>query len=402
MKKPSRFIYLFIAATLMTCGAASAQNPPSQDLPSPPPDVLRAIAAKLPHRPQTRGTTFQQSPAGATGPECGLQHFTMTMATGSSSARSIPILLERKPADDNDPVALLASLRRVTVDADGSPRTYSPDDPHGAGTCTAVTGADGKVSYRGVCALDDFASAHLLVFQGAKKLGKGEFETPWKSIWPLIRDKTLKPVDLKQHVANVPDGYYFFYLKEQNLIALFKREIIPQTSDHYPCLHDSGYFVAATTLKQNGAALPNGCAPSRYMNAEEIPFVVLPDDDFGNARAGDIVIGRLAGAPAGRIVYGVVGDTGPIAQFGEASIAFNRALLGKSNPIMNDHDVDALDIDGGPVTILVLGGTKALLNGDYSVGNIETVGRQAFARWNGAASDPTRRLDACVGQFGAK
>jgi len=68
---------------------------------------------------------------------------------------------------------------------------------------------------------------------------------------------------------------------------------------------------------------------------------------------------------------------------------------------MNDHDVDALDISSAPVTVLVLGGTKALLRGNYSRANIEAVGREAFARWNGDASNPTRRFDACVRESGS-
>jgi hypothetical protein len=324
----------------------------------------------------------------------------MTLATGSSSAHSLPVLLDQMPANDDAPVTLLTVLHRMTVDADGSPRTYHPDDPHGTGTCTAETAPDGRLRYRGVCALDDFASAHLLVFQGAQKLLKGEFEQPWQGIWPLIRDRKLAAADLQRHVPTAPDGYYFFYWKERGLTALFKREIIPQTSDGYPCRHDDGYFVAATTLKQDGAALPNGCTPSRYLDAEKIPFIVMPDDTFGNARAGDIVVGRLQGTP--RVVYGVVGDTGPVAQFGEASIAFNRALLARSVPIVNDHDVDMLDISGGAVTVLLLGGTKALLDGNYSPENIEEVGRREFARWNADPSSPTRRLDACFAAFEAK
>jgi hypothetical protein len=218
-------------------------------------------------------------------------------------------------------------------------------------------------------------------------------------MWPLIRDKKLAAVDMKQYVPAAPDGYYFFYWKEPDLSAFFKREIIPQSSDGFPCRQDTGYFVAATTLKQNGESLPNGCTPSRFMNAEQIPFLVMPDDAFGNARTGDIVVARLAGTSADRVVYGIVGDTGPIAQFGEGSIAFNQALLMKSNPIMNDHDVDALDISGGPVTVVVFGGTKALLNGDYSRQNIEAVGRREFARWNGDQFNPMRRLDACARQM---
>ena len=127
----------------------------------------------------------------------------------------------------------------------------------------------------------------------------------------------------------------------------------------------------------------------------------MPDDAFGNARTGDLVVGRLRGAPPDRVVYGVVGDTGPIAQFGEASIAFNRALLAKSAPIVNDHDVDSLDIDGGAVTLVLLGGTKSQLDGDYSAENIASVGRREFARWNADPSAPARRLDACIAAFGA-
>jgi Fungal chitosanase of glycosyl hydrolase group 75 len=395
MQRLLRFVYLLLGTMLVSLNAASAQD-------LPPLAQLRAIVAKLPHRPQTRGTTFAPSESNAADPVCGLHRFAMMIATGSSSARSVPVLLDHKPADDAAAVTLLAVLHRVTVDADGSPRTYHPDDPHGAGTCTGQMGPDGEEHYSGICALDDFASAHLLVFHGTQKLGKGEFESPWKDIWPLIRDKKLLAVDLKQYVADAPDGYYFFYRKDRDLIALFKREIIPHDAAGYPCMRDTGYFVAATTLKQDAAALPNGCAPARYMDAEQIPFVVLPDDGFGNAHAGDIVVGRLAGAPPDRLIFGVIGDTGPIAQFGEASIAFNRALLGKSGPIMNDHDTDALDIDSPPVTVLLLGGTKALLGGDYSRRNIEAVGRAEFARWNGDPSHPIQRLDACAREYGSK
>ncbi len=316
----------------------------------------------------------------------------MTLATGSGVTRSYPVLLDHKPASDDAPVTLLANLHRVTVDADGSPRTYHPDDPHGAGTCTGAIGPDGREHYSGICALDDFASAHLLVFQGSQKLGKGQFESPWQSIWPSIRDKKLIPIDLKHYVPNAPDGYYLFYAKERGLTALFKREIIPQAADGYPCRDDNGYFTAATTLKQGGGV--RRCTHASFMNAERIPFIVSPDDAFGNAHAGDLVAGRLANAPPDR----VVGDTGPIAQFGEASIAFNRALLGKSNPIMNQHDTDALDIRGTPVTVVVFGGSRAKLNGDYSPENIEAAGGAEFARWNGDPSNPTRRLDACAKQ----
>jgi hypothetical protein len=79
---------------------------------------------------------------------------------------------------------------------------------------------------------------------------------------------------------------------------------------------------------------------------------------------------------------------------------------------MNAQSLYSLDIDlarlkkaqgpqgefDGRLAILVLGGTKPLLGGDYSRENVARVGRRALARWNGAGADDTRRLDACIAQ----
>jgi hypothetical protein len=385
-------LYVLLGGVFLTLDTA-----PAQDL--PPPDTLRALAEKLPHRPQSSGTTFQPSGSDAAGSVGKMQRFTMTLATGSRSARSLPVLLDHRPAAATAPVTLLTVLRRVTVDADGSPRAYHPEDPHGTGLCNAETGPDGNERYSGVCALDNFFSGNIQVFRGTQKLRGADLESQWQSFWPMIRDKKLASFDLQQYLPDAPDGYYFFYWKNRGLSAFFEREIIPEAMDGYPCRHD-GYFVAATTLKQDGAARSDGCTPSRFLDAGQIPFFVLPDDAFGNARLGDIVVARLQGSAANRVVYGIVGDTGPIAQFGEASIAFNQALLAKPGPIMNERDADAVDINGAAVTVLVLGGTRPQLHGNYSRQNIEAVGRREFARWNNDPSSLTRRLDVSLAQSG--
>jgi hypothetical protein len=43
----------------------------------------------------------------------------------------------------------------------------------------------------------------------------------------------------------------------------------------------------------------------------------------------------------------------------------------------------------------VLGGTKKRLNGNYTRENIERIGREELARWNGGER-LTERLNACV------
>jgi hypothetical protein len=371
----------------------------AEDLPAP--EVLRAIAEKLPHQPQTRGTTFQATDGATVDPICNMKRFTMTLATGSTSAHSLAVLLDRQPVTDDAPVSLVTVLRRLVVDADGSPRSYHPEDPHGTGRCQVQLGPNGERHYRSVCALEDFASAHVLVFRGAQQLRNGEYEPEWRDIWPLIRDKTLPPLDIKDFIPSAPNGYYFFYWKERGQSAFFKREIIPQASDGYPCRWDSGYFVAATTLRRENKDQASGCTSSGYIDSERIKFLVMPDDAFGNARVGDIVVAQIADGSANRVIYGVVGDTGPVARFGEASIAFNRALLENSDLTMNNPDTGRLEIEGTSVAILILGGTKSLLRGDYSQENIDHIGRQEFARWSGD-DHSAKRLDACIKHLGSR
>jgi hypothetical protein len=393
------FPFLVLGAVLAAAGAA-----PAQDLPST--DTLLAIASQLPKPPVSQGTTFASSDVAAAEAACGMKPFSMTLATGSSAARSVPVLLDRTPADAAAPVTLLAVLPRVAVDADGSPRTYHPDDPLGAGTCTAANGPDGKLHYSGVCALDKLSNGEFHVFSGSgpgvTHLSHADFVSAWTSIWPLIRDGKLKSFDLSTHAGNAPPGYYFFYWKDKNLTALVRRDnVAPTPNGGLPCRHDSGYFIAATSLHLIGDSPADMCNGSNFVDAEQIPFFVLPNDVFGNARLGDIVVARLNSASA-RPIYGIVGDTGPLTGFGEASVAFNQALRGVSEPVMNEAELEKFDIDDGTkTTIVLLGGTKTLLNNDYSRGNIEKTGSAAFARWNGAQSSPTGRLDACVKQLGA-
>src|SRR5262249_20326869 len=158
----------------------------------------------------------------------------------------------------------------------------------------------------------------------------------WTNVWPRIRDRELKPIDLAARFgAAVPRGLYMFYAKDRELSVVMSREIIEVDRDGYPCRHGAesrypGYFVAATTLSQRGAPRPDGCAPAQYLDAEQTPFFVLPGPTFGHIAVGDIVVGRFVLGTQKRIAYGVVGDTGPFDQIGEASIAFNQTLLGRS------------------------------------------------------------------------
>jgi hypothetical protein len=118
---------------------------------------------------------------------------------------------------------------------------------------------------------------------------------------------------------------------------------------------------------------------------------VLPKGGFGKVQIGDVAIVRYKD----RVVFAVVGDAGPATKLGEGSIALNAKLLGTfSEPLLNMKATWKLDIDsGGPVSVLVLGGTHASFNGNYSPQNIEFVARRELLRWGG--QDPLGRFEAC-------
>lgn len=389
----------------------------AQDVPAP--DVLNAIIPQL--RKKLPGTEISfQLPAndGHSNATCGMQLSNMTVARGTER-HTFGVLIDPPMGEPIAPKQVLARITRLTVDADGSTRSYHPEDPDGEGMCKEVVQPDGSTVLQGICPLDDISNAGIRLFLGTKRIVKNDpkknsggsdsnLAEEWTSVWPLIRDKTLRPVDLKMIAgAGAPNGYYLFYWKQRELTVFFNENNIPRTRDGYPCLHGSesrfpGYFVTGTALNQEGSVRADGCAPSRYIDAEQIPFFVLPGSSFGHVEIGDIVVGHIKIGSRERVVYGVAGDTGPFDQFGEGSIAFNKQLLGDPKVVVNAKGVEALDIDlnasekYGTLAILILGGTKHLLNRNYSPQNIETLGRQEFARWGGSEDRALHRLSSCV------
>lgn len=389
----------------------------SQD--APPSDVLDRIIDSLPKPVPRVPPVFEPAGTDVLDPVCGLQAFGMTLANGTPHQRRYNVL-----ADGVAPKQMLVRISRLSVDADGSERAYHPGDPSGRGVCTREKGPDGREKLAGICALDAFSSGGLRLYRDAgpiplmtkaddKNILNPDFDREWKIAWPQIRDKKLKALTLESLTTrSVPPFYYLFYDNARKTTALFKNNIIPTDRAGYPCLRGAesrypGYFVAATTLQTNRAkARRDGCTPSSFIDAEVVPFFVLPHTATGGIGIGDIVIGHLKSAQGERLVYGFAADIGPGEQFGEASYAFAR-LLRADIPEVPMNVIDVYKADIGPawlrannatLSILAFGGTKALLRGDYSKGNIERVGRAEFAKWSGGNGAPTRRLNACVAQ----
>jgi hypothetical protein len=362
----------------------------------PPRDILNAIVRQITSKPVPTAITFDKG-SHATDGVCRLHHARMNLTRNGSTVRNFSVLVDHAEGHES-PKVFFVTLSRVAVDADGSGRGYHPEDPLGRGVCERIEGPEGKPALSGICALDQFSSGGAYVFSGTQKLSKDAFVSNWLSMWPKIRDRSLKPVVLADVVPDVPREFYLFHWRERGLTAFFKDNIIPKDDAGYPCRYQAadgprnGYFISSTTLEINTTPRADGCAPNRYLDAEVVPFVVLPKGGFGKVQIGDVAIVRFRE----KLVYAVVGDAGPATKLGEGSIALNARLLGKfGEPFLNMKATWSLDIDsGGPVSILVLGNTRASLGDDYSPHNIERVARRELAHWSGGG-DPLARFEAC-------
>ncbi len=386
-------------------GANAQERPSDADLAS----IIEQLSAH--HREGSRVEFVNVDPAMS--PSCRMNAAAMKVSRGTDS-KAFPVLIDNH-GGPTGVRQMFAKLGRISVDADGAGRAYHAEDPFGDCSPSADQPS------RRICALDNFSDAGMRLFLGAARLKRADpksqtadapaFLPNWRELWPLIRDRKLVPLPLKS--IGAPEGprdFNLIHWKERNLTFAFNTKIVPATHKGYPCRFGqeseySGYFISATTFKKASPTRTDGCKPAQYLDSEKVPFLVVPTEQFGGIGLGDIAIGFLK-TPAGlHIAYGIAGDTGPYDHFGEGSIAFNKALLDERRRIEGAGDVDSLDIDlaeprrqhleGASLAVLVLGGTRRLLGGDYSEANIRKVGEVQLRRWSAAVPGGEGRLNAC-------
>jgi hypothetical protein len=91
--------------------------------------------------------------------------------------------------------------------------------------------------------------------------------------------------------------------------------LMQQERDPFP-----GYYISCTTLSDQTKAFTD---PTRYVDASEIPYVVLPQDiaDRGGARLGDFAV--VVNLRSGKSSFAIYADVGTL---GEGSVALAKAL----------------------------------------------------------------------------
>ena len=171
-----------------------------------------------------------------------------------------------------------------------------------------------------------------------------------------------------------------------------------------PCPLVGGFLVSATALHKPNVT--DICDLSNYVDALEVAALVLPGSPRGRpsgfttreARPGDLVIVMLPGGSAP--VYAVVGDTGPVDELGEGSVALNGKLLGKTSDPSNYDEVRGRGRFAGRgwqvprAVVLVFPQTRDVRDPYMTTSRIEEAAARRFEDWGGVA-----RLQACAAEY---
>lgn len=139
-----------------------------------------------------------------------------------------------------------------------------------------------------------------------------------------------------------------------------------------------GYFVSTTALYDRSNANPRD--PRRYLDAENIPYVVLHPKALHYARLGDFA--TVVNLKNRKVSGAIVGDeSAPNLPVGEGSIALAEALAIDSSPRHGGQD--------GKVVFVIYPGSG---NGKpRKIQDILTSSNRLFDAWGGL-----NRLDACL------
>ena len=303
--------------------------------------------------------------------------------------------------DDSDPLRrqALFAKRRLQVNTDGAENSYHSDrinaDDRSVGAVNIVCNANVKL----------YPQSLWSFFWRPEPLKC--YRDSGISVEPRYMEvyKSIKGSDWKPAQGHRIEFNWNILAKKQSdsfwLLRMFEAD--------RPCVSERGFFVSKTNLTHY--VPKDQCDQRAYLDSNKEKAIVLPQHWFADWSSrdaarwasflpGDIVVAyRSAEASEPETwVFGIVGDSGPLQKFGEATMAFNWQLQRNSGDIREKirtyKDVLALDTDTlkpQEIPLLVLEHTAPALGGNYSAANIETQARKEFAKWGGE-----ERFKACL------
>lgn len=183
--------------------------------------------------------------------------------------------------------------------------------------------------------------------------------------------------------------------------------IIP-FKDGKPCPTVNGFLVSGTALHKPQVA--DACDITNYVDALVTPAIVLPSGPSRSvpshfarrdAKVGDLAVALLRDAPSP--VFAVVGDTGPVGELGEGSVALNGRLLGKAADPLNYYELRGKGIFKGkawvtpPTVVIIFPGTRNATEPLMTPERIDAAARPLFEEWGGI-----ERANGCIRAYGGR
>jgi Fungal chitosanase of glycosyl hydrolase group 75 len=163
-----------------------------------------------------------------------------------------------------------------------------------------------------------------------------------------------------------------------------------------PCMDANGFLVSMTadTAVDGGFNHVGDCDQSKWIDASTVPALVLPGSSQfqqRGAKTRSVVVAMTVGAPH-RVALGIVGDSGPSNEIGEASVEMNRILNGLPDGTLPSNREDAKERFQAPATIvMVLPGNSNRVPRPINPGSVKEFAKAKFEAWGGK-----EKLEACL------
>lgn len=167
--------------------------------------------------------------------------------------------------------------------------------------------------------------------------------------------------------------------------------------DGKPCAEQDGFLISSTSLQD--PKVKDVCDLGKYVDALTVPAIVIPKGSNGfsarNIHVGDLAVVLPRGQTT--VILAVVGDTGPVDELGEGTVALARAALNKNADPANYDEVRGRGRYAGkgweiPYSyVLIFAGTRDVKNPYMTNDRIGSADfKKKFDDWGGI-----ERLTAC-------
>ncbi len=292
---------------------------------------------------------------------CG-QNFTHTK---SEAFKSKKILL----FEDSQQNKLIFYKTDLALNTDGSPTSYHPFDLR----------ADSIANNLIINAVSVYRNSDSFCISIPSKEKKDYSEPFGSRVTKTIKDFTEDEIkEMKRKAYQIFEGFRDSdYTKVEAGYTLIWKNVLVEKPDGKPCIFQKGLykgFFASKTAVNNGLLADKGeCDCNLYLDAKKVPAMVLPKGDNAlkkfQAAPEDLVIAY--NLKTQKLVYAIIGDTGPAGNLGEGNILMNQRLKNLTSYPQSRPAINNALVVGDSVLITIIPNSKKGSIKHFTEENIE-------------------------------